>query len=586
MSGNPGQKLHINLAPSGSPFFGNYLMEMLVDECVNDESLAVAELHESGNYNDDTFLSDRTVGLPTVWAIGKGKSFWHNSKLTMEIIDIDIFSKMCSFIGTWLGMVTTINNENLPELLASAGAYALRHINEEYRRIIKQMNQLDFRPGADVISDVTERMRYRLQIDIERLRDFSELAPIAEIDHEINLLTTTERLIAELKTKAFSIKKANASKPKWFSYASSIIPARATIGFPYDQIKVSKSQRRRLPDNMIYGPFAHILSNMDGQKNLQRIIQEVEWEVQEKFSEIQIKKYLGAIMYLGDHDYLKVDYKSIITQTEIIEALHKLGVKTGDCLLIHSSISAFGRLEGGAETVINSILEVLGENGTALFPTFTASFNCFDGMLNKSQRYRPFDKNNLSQIWVGKIPQTFLKRKNVLRSNHPSHSVAGIGPLAEKCIKDHKEDDSPTGKNSPFAKLLELNGKILYFGSSLASSTFLHLIEDYLDMPYLKGSLCSIKDENGKIRNVYIPKNLPGDRDFYHEPANKCKFFKRASAAGLSISKTPLGLGELQLVEMKDFFSTGMKILREEPDMLLCDNPECLFCRKYKSMVN
>jgi putative AbiEii toxin of type IV toxin-antitoxin system len=41
MSGNPGQKLHINLAPSGSPFFGNYLMEMLVDECVDNENLAI-----------------------------------------------------------------------------------------------------------------------------------------------------------------------------------------------------------------------------------------------------------------------------------------------------------------------------------------------------------------------------------------------------------------------------------------------------------------------------------------------------------------------------------------------------------------
>jgi len=587
MSGNPGQKLHVYLAPPGSPFFGNALMEMLVDECTGKDSLAVAKLHESGDYGDDMCLSDSTVGLPTLWAIGKEKHLWHNSALTMKTIDMDIFSGMCAFIGTWVSMVTTLSRAKLPGVLASAGACAIRHINEEYRRVSVQLENSGFRPGTDIAREISERMRYRLQIDIARLRDFSEVASLAAINHEIKLATrAAEQLIDELHKKASSVKKGEGVGGKWFAYASSIIPARATIGFPHDQAGVPKAQRRTLPDSMIYGPFARILSNMDGQKNLQRLIRETEWEVQTIFTDSQVKKYIGAVMYLADYGYLNVNYKRSLGQKEIVEALRKVGVQAGDCLFVHSSTSVFGRIEGGAETVVNAIIAAAGKNGTILLPTFTESCIYFEGALNKNRKYRPFDKNNPAQIWVGKIPQAFLERKNICRSNHPSHSVAGIGTLAGKCIKAHKESDPPTGKNSPFAKLLELNGKILYFGSGLGSSTFLHFIEDYMGLPYLKGSVCRVKCENGDVRTVYVPDNLPGDRDFYHEPAEKCKFFSRAVKDGLTINEAPLGLGKLRLIDVQEFFNIGIKLIKEEPDILLCDDPDCFFCQKNKLIIN
>lgn len=579
MAGNPNQKLHVYLAAPGSPFFGNALLEMFVDDCTSKDNFPVAKFYESGWYDDDTFLSDKTVGLPTAWFIGREKIFWHNSMLTMATIDMDIFARTCATIGTWIASVTTLNKEKLPEIVGRAGAYALRHINEEYRRILTQSDCCRY-------ADASERMKYRLQIDVERLNDFKDIASVPEIDHAINIATkAAEQLIEELKNKMPSAKKNETASEKWFSYASTIIPSRTTIGFPYDQIKAPKNQRRDLPDRIIYGPFSRVLSNMDGKKNLQRVIQEAEWEENCIFTDAKIKKYIGAIMYLADYGYLNVDYKKNLEKTEIVEALKTVGVKADDCLFVHSSASAFGHIEGGADVVIDALLKSLGNDGTLLMPTFTVPFASFDGTVNKNRQMRPFDKNNPSQIWVGKIPQSFVQRNGVIRSNHPSHSVAGTGPLAEKCLNEHKENDSPTGKNSPFAKLLELNGKILYFGNGLNASTFLHFLEDYLDLPYLKGSTCRVKDASGEIRTVYVPKNLPGDRDFYHESAENCKFFKRAVAEGLTINEASLGLSKLRLIDVKDFFEIGIKLLKAEPDILLCDKPECLFCVKSKKAL-
>ncbi len=79
-------------------------------------------------------------------------------------------------------------------------------------------------------------------------------------------------------------------------------------------------------------------------------------------------------------------------------------------------------------------------------------------MFNNTTDHLPFDNNDLAQVWVGVIPRTFLKRENVYRSSHPSHSVAGMDPLAKKCIQDHKENDPATGPSSPYARFRELNG--------------------------------------------------------------------------------------------------------------------------------
>ena len=98
--------------------------------------------------------------------------------------------------------------------------------------------------------------------------------------------------------------------------------------------------------------------------------------------------------------------------------------------------------------------------------------------------------------------------------------------MAEECLAGHRADDPPTGPSSPFARLVEFGGKIVYLGAPLGCSTFLHYLEDHLDMPYLTGALSYLEDEGGEIRVVYTPKHLAGDRDFYRDDRGHTKVFR------------------------------------------------------------
>ncbi len=571
MAGNPGQRLHVYLAAPASPFYGNALLEMFLDQWKDKNAFPVAKFAENGWYDDDTLLSDRTVGLPTVWFIGREKMFWHNSALTMRVIDSGIFARTCAAIGTWIAAVVTLNKDKLAQTARQAGAYALSHLAGEYRNILQKNLP---------VGDASDQLLYRLQRDCERIEDFREVGSDPEIDRQIEVLkAAAQGYLAQIKQQASVTEER---KGKWFAYSATVVATRAERGFPHDLTRLPGNLRKALPNGVIYGPFSRVLSNMDGQKTLQRVIREAEWEEGTIFSETQIKEYLGAVMYLGKHGFLKVEYHQKVTHADILSALRNAGVRIGDCLFVHSSASAFGWIEGGESTVIEALLEAIGSDGTLLMPTFTVPFNSFEGTLNKSRRYRPYDPCDASQAWVGSIPRAFLVMPGVIRSQHPSHSVAGIGPLAAACLEAHREDDPPTGISSPFAKLVDCKAKILYFGCSLASSTFLHYLETVADLPYLKGSVCRVKNEDGSLRTVYVPKNLPGDRDFYRDIDGNSKFFKKALSSGLKIEQSRLGCGKIQLLDAADLYQTGLKLLADDPNILLCDNEECLFCRKHK----
>ena len=52
------------------------------------------------------------------------------------------------------------------------------------------------------------------------------------------------------------------------------------------------------------------------------------------------------------------------TQEQICEALRALGLPSGAIVFVHSSMSSIGYVEGGAGTLVDAFLQVLGPAGT------------------------------------------------------------------------------------------------------------------------------------------------------------------------------------------------------------------------------
>ncbi|MCB9224054.1 MAG: AAC(3) family N-acetyltransferase [Crocinitomicaceae bacterium] len=169
-----------------------------------------------------------------------------------------------------------------------------------------------------------------------------------------------------------------------------------------------------------------------------------------------------------------------ITKEDLIKDLQGIGINKGDILLVHSSLSRIGYLEEGPKTLVDAILEVIGPEGNLLMPT--SPNNVFQ--LNYIRNIPFFDVNETPSM-TGKITEYFRTLPGVVRSLSPTEPVSAFGPRAEEFTKDHFGQITPYNQHSPFYKVSENGGKLLYIGVTLSmAGTNLHTLEDAVDFKF------------------------------------------------------------------------------------------------------
>lgn len=163
-------------------------------------------------------------------------------------------------------------------------------------------------------------------------------------------------------------------------------------------------------------------------------------------------------------------------RARLADGLQKLGVRRGGVLLVHSSLSKLGFVPGGAAAVISGLQDALGPDGTLLMPAHTWEW------MNRGLRV--FDARSTPGC-VGTIAEHYRQMRGVLRSLHPTHSVAARGRRAAEMLAGHELAETPCGEGTPYARLLEADGQILLLGATLDSNTAFHCMEALCGYPDL-----------------------------------------------------------------------------------------------------
>ncbi|CDD04924.1 aminoglycoside 3-N-acetyltransferase [Ruminococcus sp. CAG:382] len=163
--------------------------------------------------------------------------------------------------------------------------------------------------------------------------------------------------------------------------------------------------------------------------------------------------------------------------TKLQNDLEALGLRNGDSLLIHSAFSSLHR-KISPKDFIDGVRDVLG-NGALLFPTLSWA--------NVTKDDPVFDVNK-TPCCTGFLPEFFrTSYEGAIRSIHPTHSCAAVGGNAEWFVCDHELDSTPVGANSPFRRLREAKGKILFLGCGSCCNTSMHGVEELAVPPYVFG---------------------------------------------------------------------------------------------------
>ena len=554
-----GWYINFNCASPALPFYGNPLIPLVADT-INarpETPKIISQNSWETMYDDDSFLGDSTTGVPTVWPIRAGKNFWHNSVQEMDYVEKPEFA-----IGTAVSALFI-------DLVVNPDASLLRDALEA------SLGQLRAEKGFCVGSSL-EHMRRRYEIVRQNFKNFERAFPGMDLSEQ---LAAIDREFEEC-TRGLT---DEIPRSPWRDYAEKIVPARLTVGFPCDMMKVPFSIRKRLPLNPLYSSLGAVLSNMDGKRTLAKIFRMTEHEIRRIMPEKEIRKLISVILYLNQWGYVSLGGFKGITKADILRALREAGIREGDKLAVHSQLSSFGLIEGGVKTVFEAFREAVGETGTFMTPALNHCFANIGGP-NGSTLFRPYDPDDITSIWTGSLPRAMAKMPGVVRTCHITHSWCICGPLAQEIAAKVKFNDAPMAANSPLMQMMRLGGKIVHFGNEVTSTTFLHCIEDELDLPGIEDTLCVVKTGDTTM-NVAVPRNLPGCRDFYHGTEESIKFFKAAAAKGLKIGHVTLGNGVIKVMDMAELHKIAVEIASEDPFILICDEGHDASCdalrRKY-----
>ena len=175
-----------------------------------------------------------------------------------------------------------------------------------------------------------------------------------------------------------------------------------------------------------------------------------------------------------------------VTLSRLRAGLEALGIRAGDRLLVHSSLSALGFVAGGSQAVVEALMAAVGPDGLLVTLAFTSGLSDpadwrappvpADWIEPIRAEMPVYDPRLSPTRGVGAIAEAFRSAPGVVRSAHPQVSFAAWGTGAEAIAAPHALD-AWLGDGSPLARLYEAEAQVLFLGTGYATCTSFHLAE-------------------------------------------------------------------------------------------------------------
>ena len=101
------EKMILYPSPSPIPYSGNTVLNRLCREFGEELMLEVGQ----PSYMDDLFISDPSVGVPSVWMLGQGRGYWHNSRqCDPDFIDLETMHTSAALAAVF---ITEVANDTM-----------------------------------------------------------------------------------------------------------------------------------------------------------------------------------------------------------------------------------------------------------------------------------------------------------------------------------------------------------------------------------------------------------------------------------------------------------------------------------------
>jgi len=261
----------------------------------------------------------------------------------------------------------------------------------------------------------------------------------------------------------------------------------------------------------------------------------------------------------------------IVRLRDLLLGLRDLGL--GDApVVVHASLSAFGKVDGGAENVAYALGTVFS---TVLAPAFTYKTMITPpvGPANNGITYASgVDQNRMAEFFkagmpvdplIGAIPEALRRHPRARRSDHPIQSFTGIN--ADKFLSAQALEDPL----APLDELAKAGGWVVLLGVDHTFNTSIH---------------CAEKNAGRKtfVRWALTPTGVVECPGF---PGCSAGFAAIAPDVEKYTRKTRIGDAYVQALPLPMLFRVVTALIQHDPLALLCRQDDCERCAAVREDV-
>lgn len=262
----------------------------------------------------------------------------------------------------------------------------------------------------------------------------------------------------------------------------------------------------------------------------------------------------------------------MVTYRDLVAGFRRLGLRENSHVIAHASLSAFGEVIGGAETVVGALV---GTFESVVMPAFTLRTMVTPPVgpeANALAYGGDFERNELAEFYrpalpadraMGVVAESLRLHPEASRSHHPILSFAGVN--AQSALEAQTLEE-PLGLVGAMA---EADGDVLLLGVDHRANASLHYAER------LAGRRQFTRWALTPSGVVECP-NVPGCADGFNAIAPRLAGIRR---------QVTIGAASVQALPLRDLLHLAVGWIREEPHALLCQRPNCQRCRAVREFA-
>lgn len=168
----------------------------------------------------------------------------------------------------------------------------------------------------------------------------------------------------------------------------------------------------------------------------------------------------------------------MLTKEKLFAQLEAMQAPKNSIVLMHTSLKAVGEVAGRGEGLLQMLIEYFtDEGGLFCVPTHTWAF------FSDPARFTLDLMKN--ETCIGVFPTIAAGHPDGVRSQHPTHSMVVFGDRARvnAFVADEVFATTPCDPKGCYGKICDADGYILLVGVGHNRNTFLHCVEEMLNVP-------------------------------------------------------------------------------------------------------